>query len=147
MTHPDFFGWVPSSGPDGRPEIVEATPLDYIRRWQLANEVLGDDVKLEGVVVEARRLSAVISQPAIRGGLASRREIDEMMTELGFRPIRGFDMGAELGSSYYDPAAKIGIFDAAADNVISSDGVAVPVDVVLHEVSEALHGQLMGMLG
>lgn len=42
VTRPDHFGWTVLPGVDGLPEIAEATPLEYLKRWQNANIVLGE---------------------------------------------------------------------------------------------------------
>lgn len=67
-----------------------ATPLEYLRRWSLSNEIFGDDARLDGVVRGADGLRVVISQPFIQAADPDRPhptgpEIVEFMGENGFQ--------------------------------------------------------------
>ncbi|WP_424313105.1 hypothetical protein [Haloferula sp.] len=146
ITHTDSFGWVPSAGDDGLPEVVCATPLDYLTRWKLVNWVLGDRVLLRGITHIDEGLSLVISQPAIAGENAEPDQIRSRFEQAGFRSLRRFVMGAEADSSYYDPNRRLGIFDASGDNVLNSGGIIVPIDVVVVVASEALHRQFLDLI-
>jgi hypothetical protein len=54
-----------------------------------------------------------------------------------------FFIGSESDSSFYNEAKRIGIFDATCDNFILSQGVPIPVDVVIVEVGPLLRLQLL----
>jgi len=45
QTLPGQFGWMPKLD-HGRWTLGIAKPLDYLRRWQLFNQVFGDNVRL-----------------------------------------------------------------------------------------------------
>lgn len=51
--------------------------------------------------------------------------------------------GSESDSSFYNDDQRIGIFDATCDNFILSQGVPIPVDVVIVEVGNLLRVQLL----
>lgn len=40
VTRPDRFGWAVLPGADGSPEIADATPLEYLERWQLLRMII-----------------------------------------------------------------------------------------------------------
>ena len=146
ITHTDSFGWVPSAGDNGFPDVVCATPLDYLIRWNLVNRVLGDRVLFRGITYVDEGLSLVISQPAIEGVNADSDQIRARFEQAGFRSLSRFTMGAEADSSYYEPDRRLGVFDASGDNVLNSGGIIVPIDVVVVEASEALHRQFLDLI-
>ena len=60
--------------------------------------------------------------------------------------VPGFFIGSESDSSFYHEAERIGIFDATCDNFILSQGVPIPVDVVIVAVGDALRRQLLNLI-
>ena len=146
VTRPDHFGWTVLPGHDGNPYGAEATPLEYLERWQNANEVFGDDVKLRGVIVTDQGVQVVVSQPFIKGKYPEQSQIRTQMREQGFQLVPRFHLGADPNTSYYHVEEKIAVFDAAPDNFIMSQKMAVPIDVVVIRVSDALGKQLSSRL-
>lgn len=65
-THPGTFGFIPRQQ-SGQWKAAPASPLEYLERWQLQNELFDDSVVLEGVMVSAGA-SMVIGQPP--GGIS-----------------------------------------------------------------------------
>ncbi len=102
---PDSFGyehevWFPKSGspnprvlkatydnsfgvmPDGR----EATPVGYLERLRLQNQIFGDDIELEGVFEPSFALIRIItSQQAIQGRPAEMEEIEIFFSQRSFQ--------------------------------------------------------------
>jgi len=117
-----------------------ATPMFYLRRLELMNQVLGADLRLEGICFgesfllgqQGKKPSIVISQPWIRAIDPQRphptiAEIEQFMESLDFTQLKGAFYG------WYREADKITIVDAKPDNfIMSSDGV-VPIDIVISQ--------------
>ena len=143
VTRPDRFGWTVLPGEDGVPEIAEATPLEYLERWQNANRLLGDNATLRGVSETDEGVQVVISHPFIEGPYPEKRDIISELRKRGFILVPGFCIGSESDSSFYNDDQRIGIFDATCDNFILSQGVPIPVDVVIVEVGGLLRLQLL----
>ena len=89
----------------------------------------------------------VVSHPFIKGPYPEKIAIENYLLELGFYAVRSLVLGAEINSSFYHPQERIGVFDAARDNFISSNGIPLPVDVITLQANEALHWQLMRLIG
>lgn len=143
VTRPDRFGWTVLPGEDGVPEIAEATPLEYLERWQNANRLLGDNATLRGVSETDEGVQVVISHQFIEGSYPEKRDIISELRKRGFILVSGFCIGSESDSSFYNDDQRIGIFDATCDNFILSQGVPIPVDVVIVEVGNLLRVQLL----
>ena len=143
VTRPDRFGWTVLPGEDGVPHIAEATPLEYLERWQYANRLLGDNAILRGVSETDEGVQVVISHPFIEGPYPEKRDIIGDLSERGFSLVPRFFIGSESDSSFYNEDQGIGIFDATCDNFILSQGVPIPVDVVIVVVGDLLRLQLL----
>jgi hypothetical protein len=52
---------------DESPLFLPATPLQYLRRLRLHNELFGDGIRLAGLQVRGHDLRLVIEQPHIVG--------------------------------------------------------------------------------
>jgi hypothetical protein len=116
-----------------RPMMGHATPLEYLERLILANDVFGDDIRLEKIVETPDGLSIETSQPDIDGGLPSREEIGLFMTALAFEPSRG------IPSAWLRRADSVLAFDAHEANFIKTNqGDVLPIDVVLQRAGEEL---------
>ena len=146
VTRPDRFGWTVLPGGEGIPEIAEATPLEYLERWRNANRLLGDSATLRGVSTTDEGVQVVMSHPFIEGPYPEKREIIGELHKRGFVSVPQFFIGSESASSFYNDPERIGIFDATCDNFILSQGVPIPVDVVIVAVGDALRRQLLRMI-
>jgi hypothetical protein len=143
VTRPDRFGWTVLPGEAGVPHIAEATPLEYLKRWQNANRLLGDNAILRGVSETEEGVQVVISHPFIEGHYPEKIDIIGELHNRGFVLVPRFFIGSESDSSFYNDDKRIGIFDATCDNFILSQGVPIPVDVVIVEVGAMLRLQLL----
>jgi hypothetical protein len=131
---------------EGVPQIAEATPLEYLERWLNANRLLGDNAKLRGVSETDEGVQVVISHPFIEGPYPQKPDIIDELRRRGFNRVPQFFIGSESDSSFYHEAKRIGIFDATCDNFILSQGVPIPVDVVIVAVGETLRRQLLNLI-
>ena len=117
-----------------------ATPMFYLRRLELMNQVLGADLRLEGICFGKSLLlgqtdeqpSMVISQPWIHAANIQQpnptaTEIEQFMESLGFTQLKGAYYG------WYREADKVTIVDARPDNFIMSSEGVVPIDVVISQ--------------
>ncbi|HTV42405.1 MAG TPA: hypothetical protein VMF08_17690 [Candidatus Sulfotelmatobacter sp.] len=133
-THAGTFGV--TDEPKGKQR--HATPLFYLRRLELMNEVFDSDLKLEGVMFAKSLIigaggdkpCAVISQPWIDAAdennpCPSEHEIKKFMEDLGFAPVKGMFYG------WYNEKSKITILDARPDNFVNSYLGVVPIDLVI----------------
>ncbi len=146
VTRPDRFGWTVLPGEDETPEIAEATPLEYLERWLNANRLLGDNAKLRGVSETDEGVQIVISHPFIEGSYPEKNAIMTELRKREFVMVPRFFIGSESDSSFYHEEKQIGIFDATCDNFILSQGVPIPVDVVIVAVGAALRRQLLNLI-
>lgn len=143
----DAFGyehevWFPQeSGPDAQvvkatygncfghlPDGCDATPVGYLERLVLCNEVLGDQITLLGVE-ESRPgvIRVVTAQPAIQGHPAEMEDIASFFLNAGFeRRYWGRNV------VWFRPTDSIVASDTHGGNVLrTDDGSLVAIDVPL----------------
>jgi hypothetical protein len=149
-THAGRFGWYAfvDSRYDKRTQEDElfigmggATPLQYLDRLLLQNEFFSDDIRLEGMWIEAEGLAILTSQTFIAGSPVIPAEILEAMQMLGFERIPGLPANSEDCFSFYHRAARIGAFDAHTLNFVRERPSAfiVPIDLVMVRADDAFH--------
>lgn len=119
----------------------DATPLHYLDRLLLQNDVFSDDIALEGMWIEADGLAILTSQRFIGGKPANPAEILEVMDTLGFERIPGLPANTEDCFSFYDRTARVAAFDAHTGNFIKakSRDKVVPIDLVMVRANDAMH--------
>lgn len=130
-TWPDFFGLlvVHRLG-----EEHMASPVSYLERWVLHNELFGDDVRFLGALATDSGLRLLIEQPAIAGTPATDAEIQRFLTESGWRRFV-----IEGNVAYFDPERHIAISDTHRGNIIlMKDGLLAPIDLRVQLLSDAL---------
>lgn len=133
-TYPGTFG----IAMDHRGQATVATPLFYLRRIQLVNEVFDSDLRLEGIALaqspfhDAPDLQPAIvtSQPWIYDALPERphpteAEVEQFLTSLGFvsQP--------DCFHGWHRASDGMLVVDAREDNFIKSPGGVVPIDLVV----------------
>lgn len=149
-THPGRYGWYAfvDSRYDKRTQEDElfigiggATPLQYLDRLLLQNEAFADDIRLEGMWIEADGLAILTSQPFIQGSPVKPAEIMESMEMLGFERIPGLPANADECFSFYHRESKIGALDAHTLNFVREhpSGDIVPIDLVMVRADDAFH--------
>jgi hypothetical protein len=135
-TYPGTFGITD----DSKGSQHHATPMFYLRRFELMNRVLGADLQLEGVSfgkslligVQDEQPSMVISQPWIRAANPKQphptnAEILKFMESVGFTALSGAYYG------WHRKSDDVTILDALPDNFIMSTEGVVPIDVVISQ--------------
>lgn len=102
--------------------IGSATPAEYLTRMILANELLQDAIRYEGIL-EGDLPSIVISQPKIEGALPEQPEITVYLRDhLCFERVDTL--------IWYRPVDGLVIGDAKRSNFLKTpDGDILPIDV------------------
>jgi hypothetical protein len=130
-TWPDFFGLLVVHRPS---EENKASPIDYLERWHLHNEIFGDQVVFLGALPSDTGLRLLISQPAIAGTPATDEEIRRFFTASGWRPFV-----IEGNTAFFDPSRQLVISDTHRGNIIlMEDGLLAPIDLRVQALSGAL---------
>ncbi len=130
-TWPDFFGMRVVHRHDEDPK---ASPVAYLERWRLHNELFGDRVEFLGVLETDGRMRLLIRQPAITGVPATLEQIDTFFTANGW--LR-FTIGGEI--AFFDPERNVVISDTHRGNIIlMDDGLLAPIDLRVEMVSGSL---------
>lgn len=131
VTRDGVFGLSPgielalvSSGQEARRfQLWEATPLEYLERLALHNELVPGLNALEGILVQPDGdLAIVTSQPRFDIVPVTELEIDAWFAAQGFSRI--------ARSAYYREADNLGVFDAHDKNVVRAGELLVPFDVI-----------------
>lgn len=130
-TWPDFFGLLVVHRPH---EEHKASPIAYLERWHLHNEVFGDQVVFLGALQSDVGLRLLIHQPAIAGTPATDEEIRRFFTDSGWKPFV-----IEGNIAFFDPERKIVISDTHRGNIIlMDDGLLAPIDLRVQPLSDSL---------
>jgi oligopeptide/dipeptide ABC transporter ATP-binding protein len=117
-------------------EPVAATPFEYLRRWQMHNELFGDQVWLEGIVDTASGPCLAIGQPWIEGGVPEAADIAGLMSELGFERTADPE-------HFFRPTDGLMVMDCHEGNFIAGvDGLLYPIDVIPVRGDKALIAKL-----
>jgi hypothetical protein len=130
-TWPDFFGLLVVHRPH---EEHKASPIAYLERWHLHNEVFGDQVEFLGALESDAGLRLLIRQPAIAGTPATDDQIHRFFTDSGWLP---FVIDGNL--AFFDPERNIVISDTHRGNIIlMADGLLAPIDLRVQPISDSL---------
>ena len=127
-------GMIPKRLADGL-GLRPATPLEYLDRLALHNELFGDDVEFLGLVRWKSGWSMVISQIFLRGSKPSIPQIAAYLADHGFRKLEG-------ENAYFRATDGIAVFDAHARNYVLIEGVPVPFDVLPQKVAPRMEALL-----
>jgi len=128
-------GWSPQITPNGKLTVCKATPIEYLRRLDLQNELFGDDIQIIGLT-RANRF--VITQPTLRGGEPSENEIRDVLQEAGWQyfPIEQQDLPHQLmGSAWWHKGEQLILLDARKPNFKKTDYGTLPIDLILHDLT------------
>lgn len=113
-----------------------ATPLEYLDRLALQNDLFGDSIEFLGFVKQRVGWSLVTSQAFLTGEKPAIDQIAAMMASYGFRRLDG-------ENAYFRASDRLAVFDAHARNFVLTDGIPVPFDVIPQIVS----GRMESLLG
>lgn len=130
-TWPDFFGLLVVHRPH---EEHKASPIAYLERWHLHNEVFGDQVVFLGALESDAGLRHLIRQPAIAGTSATDEQIRFFFTDSGWLPLV-----IEGNIAFFDRERNIVISDTHRGNIIlMADGLLAPIDLRVQPLSPSL---------
>lgn len=130
-TWPDFFGLLVIHRPH---EEQKASPIAYLERWHLHNELFGDQVEFLGAIQTEAGLRLLILQPAIAGVPATDAQIHHFFTSSGWQRF-----AIQGNTAYFDPQRQVVISDTHRANLIlMADGLLAPIDLRVQPVSGAL---------
>jgi len=131
VTRNGVFGFSPgielalvSSSQDARRfHLWEATPIEYLERLYLQNQLVPGLNRLEGIIHQSNGdLAIVTSQPRFEIVPVTVLEIDAWFASLGFEKI--------TDSAYYRAADNLGVFDAHDKNLVRAGEDLIPFDVI-----------------
>lgn len=120
-----------------------ASPLEYLRRLELVNAELQDDVQLEAIEIgpSPDTCRFITTQPHVPGESPSPALLHAYLESYGFDLVRDHKIGA------YDAVCcrrgDLWLFDVRPANfALGADGVCYPIDVLVQRASDqrALHG-------
>jgi hypothetical protein len=115
----------------GTPTMVPGTPLEYLERLILQNEVFGNTLSFVGLGGKPDSRRIITRQNIVVGRAARWEEIIRLMVqELGFTKLR-HNHGIGYEDSYAFVRDDAVVFDMRPANVFATeDGVMVPVDCI-----------------
>ena len=115
-------------------EEHKASPIAFLERWVLHNELFGDDVRFIGVFADHANLRLLIEQPAIAGTPATDEEIQRFFTSTGWQR---FVIDGNI--AYFDPQKQVVISDTHRGNIIlMADGLLAPIDLRVQPITGSL---------
>ena len=130
-TWPDFYGVLVIHRNN---EETKASPIAYLERWQLHNELFGDEVTFLGVLETEGAMRLLIRQPAVTGKPATLKQIKTFFTSNGWLP---FKVSENL--AFFDPIRHVVISDTHRGNIIlMDDGLLAPIDLRVQPLSPSL---------
>lgn len=103
-------------------QLWEATPIEYLERLLLQNELVPGLNRLEGVIDQGDDLAIVTSQPRFDIVPVTLAEIDAWFAAQGFQKV--------TPCGYYRAEDNLGVFDAHAKNLIRFEDTLIPFDVI-----------------
>jgi len=130
-TWPNHFGMLVIHRHDEEPA---ASPVAYLERWLLHNELFGDAVEFIGALDTDQGLRLIISQPAILGQPATDEQIKDFFTSSGWKR---FQISGDI--AFFDPQRQIVVSDTHRGNIIlMEDGLLAPIDLRVQPLTTSL---------
>jgi len=130
-TWPDFFGLLVVHRPH---EETKASPIQYLERWVLHNQLFGDNVSFLGALESPNGLRLLIRQPAIEGSPATDEEIQRFFIDSGWKRFV-----IDGNPAFFDPERRIVISDTHRGNIIlMDDGLLAPIDLRVQPLTGSL---------
>lgn len=102
--------------------LWEASPIEYLERLQLQNELVAGLNRLEGILDQGDDLAIVTSQPRFDIVPVTLAEIDDWFAAHGFEKV--------TACGYYRREDNIGVFDAHAKNLVRFEQELIPFNVI-----------------
>ena len=111
-----------------------ASPIEYLERWLISNQIFGDSVDFLGVIEEASGMRLIITQPAIVGEPATEDEINDFFLSKAWSKLE-----IEGNTAYVDFEQAIAISDTHRGNIIAlKSGLLLPIDLRVQKLSDSL---------
>ena len=130
-TWPDHLGMKVVHRNDEEPQD---SPIGYLHRWLLHNEIFGDSVSFLGALDTPQGLRLLIEQPAIEGDVATQEQIQSFFESSGWHP---FTIDNNL--AYFDPIRELVVSDTHQGNIIAMpDGQLAPIDLRVQPLTPTL---------
>ncbi|MGJ8655718.1 MAG: hypothetical protein ACSHX6_04635 [Akkermansiaceae bacterium] len=130
-TWADHFGMLVVHRNDEEPS---ASPIDYLERWMLHNQLFGDTVSFLGALDTDQGLRLIITQPAIKGTPATDQEINAFFINTGWKK---FTINGDI--AYFDPKQNVVISDTHSGNIIAlKNGLFLPIDLRVQPLTGTL---------
>jgi hypothetical protein len=127
-THCGSFGRTVRSLDRG---LVPATPLEYLDRWALHNQMFAPITKVSGILEKAGgELSILIQQEPLVGDLPKEKQIADFMEHFGFTPLPGKRF------AWMARASQTVVFDARPANFVLVDRTPIPFDLITLPASQ-----------
>lgn len=139
VTRGGLFGfWIHLAGDQIKQR--PATPLEYLERLQLANDIWDDDIRLIRILRDPPKLHIVTTQPTVIGSPATEQEIVDLMSSFDFELIRGT-------RGWYRRADRLLALDAHTGNFIKTlRDVVLPIDLPMGYLSGSLADKIESAL-
>ncbi|MFT5465143.1 MAG: hypothetical protein ACI8UO_000230 [Verrucomicrobiales bacterium] len=123
ITTPGGFGRFPTLI-DGKISMRSSSPLEYLKRLSMSNEIFADDWRVVGVLIDRGLVRIVTSQPLVVGERPEQEEIDAYLNALGY-----FRIGQE--HAYRHRQQLLGLFDTHKGNFLrGTSGQVFAIDVI-----------------
>jgi len=123
-------------------EERKASPIDYLERWLLHNQVFGDSVKFLGILETSEGMRLLITQPAILGEPATVAQINGFFMDKGWIRIE-----IEKDVAYFDRERGMIISDTHRGNIISlENGLLLPIDLRVQKLNPTLLNMVESLL-
>ena len=103
-------------------QLWEASPIEYLERLLLQNELVPELNRLEGVIDQGEDVAIVSSQPRFDIVPVTLAEIDAWFASQGFEKV--------TACGYYRAEDNLGVFDAHAKNLVRFEDTLIPFDVI-----------------
>ena len=127
-------GFFRAAGGPSAHEEHKASPIAYLERWLLHNELFGDQVTFLGALQSESGLRLLIRQPAIAGTPATDAQIQQFFTDSGWKRSV-----IEGNTAFFDPVRNMVISDTHRGNLIlMDDGILAPIDLRVQRLSGSL---------
>lgn len=132
ITTPGGFGRFPKLI-DRKISMRPSTPLEYLRRMSMSNEIFADDWRVIGVITDRGLVRIVTSQPLVVGERPEQAEIDAYLGALGYERIAD-------EHAYRHHRQLLGLFDTHKGNFLRIDGGQIfAIDVIPANLSDSTY--------
>lgn len=114
----------------GKPRMGRASPLDYLDRLAMQNEIFADTLRFVGIASNTDGKRIITRQNTVKGRSARWEEIVKLMEDLGFTKMR-HNHGIGYDDSYAFVRDDFAVFDMRPANVfVTDEGDIIPVDCI-----------------